>query len=70
MHYWPPQSVLWGGHGPPGPPRGGPHAVDSCKLANIIEFIIYSYIIEDSDYKFDIGFCNTGYVSEIFKFLE
>ena len=23
----PPQPVLWGGHGPPGPPRGGPHVL-------------------------------------------
>ena len=27
MHYWSPHSILWGGHGPPGPPRGGPHGV-------------------------------------------
>ena len=54
---------LVGGLGPTGP-------YGSYGPANILEFIIYSYEIEVSDYKSDLGFCNRGYVSEIFKFIR
>ena len=46
MHYWPPPIRSWGGgHGPPAPPRGGPHAATVEPIENTPE-LMDSFLLE------------------------